>query len=98
MTVVGAKLVLVHPDLLGKAWEAAKKAGVSKDQLFLFSDQESAPIDGVRDWRSMIAPPSEGDSWTWLSLSPEESLTQVATHDTLDGGLFLFPLPSVEER
>jgi len=75
----GAKLLLVHPTLVQPAIAAANRANLSTDRLFLFADQESAPVSGICDWRSMLASPVEGDSWQWKSLSPEEAVTQVAT-------------------
>jgi hypothetical protein len=74
-----AKLILVHPDLVPTALAAASKAGVSKSRLYLFSDQQHDPIDGVQDWRMMIGTEEEGMAWEWRKLSPEESITQTAT-------------------
>jgi 4-coumarate--CoA ligase len=75
----GTQLILVHPTVLETALEAASRAGLSKDRLFLFSDQELEPIQGVQDWRRMIGTEDEAEKWRWAKLSPEESRNTVAT-------------------
>jgi 4-coumarate--CoA ligase len=79
VTNTQAKLILVHPDLVKTAISAASLAGLSRDRLFLFSDQYHHAINGVMDWRTMIGTEVQGYSWHWMKLSPTESLTQVAT-------------------
>lgn len=79
LKTVEAKMVLVHPALIKTAKAAASQAGLSKDRLFLFSEKYYEPIEGVKDWRTMIGTEEEGASWTWKSLSPEESLSTIAT-------------------
>jgi 4-coumarate--CoA ligase len=75
----GANLILVHPDLVQTAKAAAKKANLSADRLFLFADQEVGTVDGIHDWREILASSADGNAWKWKSLSPEEAVTQVAT-------------------
>jgi hypothetical protein len=85
-----AKLILVHPDLIQTALAAASKAGVPKSRLYLFSDQQHDPIDGVQDWRTMIGTEQEGKNWEWRKLSPEESVTQTATVNFSSGYSLVF--------
>lgn len=75
----GAKMMLVHPTLVHTAIEAAKRTVLSTDMLFLFGDQESEPLNGIQDWRSMLSSPADADLWKWKSLSPEQAVKQVAT-------------------
>lgn len=79
MQDTNARIVLVHPALLQTARKAAKKAGIPESQLFLFSDTANPPIDGIRDWRSMLATPSEASSYKWQQYSPLQSQKQIAT-------------------
>ncbi|KAM5369315.1 hypothetical protein ACJZ2D_009034 [Fusarium nematophilum] len=74
-----AKAVLVHPKMLDTMLEAASKAGLSKDRIFQFSDTESPLHAGVKDWRVMLGTPTQGDSWQWPELSPQEATTTIAT-------------------
>ncbi|GES63234.1 acetyl-CoA synthetase-like protein [Aspergillus terreus] len=61
-----AKLLLVHPSLIDNAIEASRRAGLSKDRIFLFPDDApTGPIQGVHDWRTMIGTEEEGASWKW---------------------------------
>jgi hypothetical protein len=75
----GTQLILIHPTVLETALEAASRTGLSKDRLFLFSDQELQPIQGVQDWRRMIGTEDDAESWRWEKLSPEESSNTIAT-------------------
>ena len=74
-----AKTILVHPNLVKNAVAATKEAGLSKSRIFLFSDQESAPIDGVLDWRKMIGTSGQGERWQWDLFTPEQACTTIAT-------------------
>lgn len=72
-------MIFVHPELLTTALAAAKKAGVDKSRIFLFTDKFEQTIEGVKDWRTMLGSESEGANWRWKKLRPEEALTRVAT-------------------
>lgn len=79
MTNTSCQLLFVHPELLSTALAAAKKAGIDKSRIFLFTDKFEQPIDGIKDWRTMIGTEVEGDNWRWKKLRPEEAVTQIAT-------------------
>ncbi|KAG8532271.1 uncharacterized protein KY384_003912 [Bacidia gigantensis] len=65
MRDTSTRLVLVHPALLSTARKAAVKANIPDSALFLFSDSERASIDGIHDWRSLLAPEKEASLYTW---------------------------------
>lgn len=75
----GARVLLVHPSLLDTARKASKTAGLAEDRLYLFSDTENKPIDGIQDWRSMLGSAREASNYDWPRLSSSESKTQIAT-------------------
>ena len=75
----GARVLLVHPTLLNTARKASKAAGLAEDRLYLFSDTEHKPIDGVQDWRSMLGSPLDAASYNWPRLSNSEAKKQIAT-------------------
>ncbi|CAF9933856.1 MAG: hypothetical protein ALECFALPRED_005773 [Alectoria fallacina] len=75
----GARVLLVHPTLLDTARKASKAAGLSKDSLYLFSDAEHKPMDGIQDWRSMLGSPRDASRYNWPRLSSSESKKQIAT-------------------
>lgn len=79
MKNTGARVVLVHPTLLSTARQAAKAAGLSDSNLYLFSDTEHEPIDGIKDWRAMLGTPSEASRYQWPRLDGELSTKQIAT-------------------
>lgn len=74
-----AKILLTHPSLAKTALAAANQVGLSRNQIFLFSDSEIASHEGIQDWRCLLGDPLEGTSYIWPKLSPEESHTTVAT-------------------
>ena len=74
-----AQIVLVHPTLLDATRKAAKSVGLADDKLFLFSDVEHDPMDGIKDWRSMLASSEEAASYDWPRLTGQEAKKQVAT-------------------
>lgn len=78
IAILQPKVLLVHPSLLETAKKAAKKAGLSEGQLYLFADREVPSVGVVRDWRTILGTPEEGNNWQWKKLSPEEAQTQVA--------------------
>jgi len=75
----GATVILSHPTLAKTAVAAARKAGLPEGRVFLFSDEENAPMDGVKDWRSMLGTAEEGERYSWHRMSEEEALQTVAT-------------------
>jgi 4-coumarate--CoA ligase len=79
ITNTEAKVILAHPTMIKTALAAAARTGLPKSRIFQFSDSENPPLDGVSDWRSLIGTPSEGSSYSWPKLSPEESVNTVAT-------------------
>ena len=70
---------MVHPTLLDTARKASKTAGLTEERLYLFSDAENAPVDGIQDWRSMLGNPRDASRYDWPRLSSSESKKQVAT-------------------
>ncbi|KAK5003756.1 hypothetical protein LTR28_009779, partial [Elasticomyces elasticus] len=74
----GARLILVEPAFIKTVLEAADKAGFPRERIFLFSDVECEPIEGVQDWRSMIGSVQASQNWQWRRMSPEESKTRTA--------------------
>lgn len=82
MTLTNAKCLLVHPDLVERDLEAAKKAGtITPDRIFQFTDGPEPCKEklGVKDWRHLLGSEAEADRYRWTELSPEESVNTVAT-------------------
>ena len=77
MKTIDAALVLVHPTLFETGLKAAKQAGLPKDRIFQFSDEEQHPKDGVKDWRSICVSEVESQSWKWDSLKGEPATKQI---------------------
>ncbi|GME22541.1 4-coumarate-ligase [Neofusicoccum parvum] len=75
----GAQVLLVHPSLVKNAIAAGRKAGLTTDRIFLFSDLEHGKIDGVRDWRNMIGSSEEADRYQWKRMTGDESKRTIAT-------------------
>lgn len=65
MKILDAAIVLIHPSLLGTGLKAAKEAGIPESHIFVFSDEPGESIEGIRDWREMLAPAIEADDWQW---------------------------------
>lgn len=78
MKTINAALVLVHPTLLAVAVKAAKRVGIPTDRLYQFSDTKCHTIDGIRDWRTILASESEARLWAWDSLDGEKSCNTIA--------------------
>lgn len=70
---------MVHPTLLDTAQKAVKAVGFPEDKIYLFSDTEHKPIDGVQDWRSMLGSSRDISRYDWPRLSSSESKKQIAT-------------------
>ncbi|EME41195.1 hypothetical protein DOTSEDRAFT_73577 [Dothistroma septosporum NZE10] len=82
MTLTNAKCLLVHPDLVERDLEAAKKAGtITPDRIFQFTDDAQPCKEklGVKDWRHMLGSEEEAKNYRWTSLSARESETTIAT-------------------
>jgi 4-coumarate--CoA ligase len=73
-----ASLLLVHPTLLSTALAAASKANLPKSRILLFSEEESPTIQGVQDWRTMIASIGEAEKWEWEMLNGKEARKRTA--------------------
>lgn len=65
--------------MINTALAAASTAGVPFCRVFHFSDSYCHPVNGIKDWTSMIATLEEGRHYIWNKLTPEESETTVAT-------------------
>ncbi|KAL2354687.1 4-coumarate-CoA ligase [Cryomyces antarcticus] len=74
----GAKAILVDPTLLEVMLAAADKLKFPRNRIFLFSDHERQPVDGVQDWRTMLGSSQEAERWQWHSMSRKESQTRTA--------------------
>ncbi|KAF2646696.1 4-coumarate-CoA ligase 2 [Massarina eburnea CBS 473.64] len=72
------KVILVEPPLLPSLLLAASKTNFPRGRIFLFSDKETGPIDGIRDWRALLASTSTANAWKWDILDAERSRTTVA--------------------
>ncbi|KAJ6164087.1 hypothetical protein N7470_002759 [Penicillium chermesinum] len=74
----GAKAILVHPSLVQNVVEAGARAGLPRDRIFQFSDHFCSPVDGVLDWRHLLASEEEALSWKWDDLG-EDAKSTIAT-------------------
>lgn len=73
------RVVLVHPLLLKTAQDAAKIAGLPQGYLYLFDDEATESIHGVKDWRSFVGTLEEGEKYQWTKLDTESSKKTLAT-------------------
>ncbi|KAF3764411.1 4-coumarate-CoA ligase 2 [Cryphonectria parasitica EP155] len=80
MQNLGAKVLLVQPELLGPALEAASQAGIPRGRIFQFTDDEVPTRQGIADWRSsMVGTAAQGNAYQWPRFSVDEAKTAVAT-------------------
>ena len=79
MKDTGAKVVLVHPVFLENVRTAARQAGLSDENLLLFSDTENDQIGRIGDWRSILPPEREVMARSWPTLSSSSARNTVAT-------------------
>lgn len=86
----GAKVMLVDPLLLRTALEAADKAKFPQDRIFLFSDDECSPSQGLKDWRTVLGSPEESEKWQRKSFTVEESKNRTAVLNYSSGYVRLF--------
>lgn len=75
----GAVAILAHPSMVKNAVEAAKAAGLPKERIYQFDDKPCTTLEGVKDWREMLASPEEAESYQWRRLRGDESVKTVAT-------------------
>lgn len=73
------RVVLVHPLLLKTAQDAAKIAGLPQGYLYLFDDEATESIHGVKDWRSFVGTLEKGEKYQWTKLDTESSKKTLAT-------------------
>ena len=78
MGILEAAVVFIHPALLETGVDAARQAGIPKDRLFQFDDSICETVDGVRDWRSIVATEEESDTWQWDDLGDKAPTTIAA--------------------
>ena len=78
MKILDAACIFIHPSLLETGLAAAKAAGISKARTFIFSDSRSETLEGVRDWRDMLASEDEAKKWTWDPLEGKAAEETVA--------------------
>lgn len=81
MKLTEVKCLLTHPSLIERDLEAAKKAELSTDRIFQFTDDPEPlkEVSGVRDWRHMLGSEKEAENFRWRELTPQESENTVAT-------------------
>lgn len=81
MKLTEVKCLLTHPSLIEKDLEAAKKAGLSLDRIFQFTDDPKplAEVSGVKDWRYMLGSEKQAENYRWRELSPQEAQKTIAT-------------------
>lgn len=72
------RLVLVHPSLLSTAREAAQKAKLPASSLYIFSDTPEASVDGIKDWRSILASSGAAASYRWPAFDGAAAKSQIA--------------------
>lgn len=65
--------------MVPNAIAAATAAGVPKERIFQFNDEPCPPLDGIKDWREMIASPQDAERYQWKRLRGEEAVRTVAT-------------------
>ncbi|KAJ0413946.1 hypothetical protein BJY00DRAFT_319305 [Aspergillus carlsbadensis] len=80
-------VILVHPSLVGIAVKAAGGVGLSRDRIFLFSDDATAGLHcsdfpDVSNWKRMVASEAKGAAWKWDELSGE-SITSSSAASTI---------------
>ncbi|KAL8865662.1 MAG: hypothetical protein Q9174_006769, partial [Haloplaca sp. 1 TL-2023] len=74
-----ASILLAHPDVISTALTAAQRAGLSKDRVFLFSDDPNTKINGVEDWRSILGDEDAARSYVFQPLPGNQAQKTIAT-------------------
>ncbi len=80
--------MLVDPSLLDIALQGAEKAGFPKDRIYLFNDEECQSTNGLKDWRALLGPSEETQSWRRMSTEESKTRTAVLNYSS---GYFHFP-------
>lgn len=75
----GAKLLLVEPMFVDIVLQAADKAGLPRDRIYLFSDKPCETTQGVKDWHTLLSSEQDAKQWTWHRMGVEESRSSTAT-------------------
>ena len=78
MKILNAAAVFIHPDLLETGLKAANEAGIPKSHTFILSDTPCDTMQGIRDWRSMLASEEDAGRWQWDSLQGKAAETTIA--------------------
>ncbi|KIX91959.1 uncharacterized protein Z520_12348 [Fonsecaea multimorphosa CBS 102226] len=63
----GARAVFAHPSLIEKTVDAAQRAGLSREQVFQFSDRPCTSLHGIQDWREIAVSTPE---YAWEPTGP----------------------------
>ncbi|KAF1967444.1 4-coumarate:coenzyme A ligase [Bimuria novae-zelandiae CBS 107.79] len=72
------KVILDEPPLLETLLEAANKMSFPTDSVFLFSDKETGPLNGIKDWRSFLPSIAQAEAWKWHHMDANDSHTMIA--------------------
>lgn len=78
MENTGAKVMLVDPQLLDTALDAAKDCDFPTARMFLFDDVPCQSMSSIRDWRSFLGTYEEARIWRWYSMSAGEAQQKTA--------------------
>lgn len=70
-----AKALLVHPKMVKNAILAAEEAGLPKNRIFQFDDENCEEFDGVRDWTTILGSPEEAKTLQWKRLGVDSTTT-----------------------
>ncbi|KAL1852991.1 hypothetical protein Plec18167_005649 [Paecilomyces lecythidis] len=73
-----ATVFLVHPSILEKGLEAARRVNFPLDRIYQFSDNESDIGSTAKDWKSILASEEESSQWSWDPLLGDTSSKTVA--------------------
>lgn len=63
-----ARVMFVHPSLIQTAVEACRGVGLPKNRIFQFPDRPCSTVDGILDWREILASEEEANTWKWDDL------------------------------
>ena len=79
MSNTHTRLILVHPSLLSTARKAAQKASLPASSLYTFADTPEAEVDGIKDWRSILASSRDASSYRWPAFDGAAAKSQIAS-------------------
>ncbi|KAL8688569.1 MAG: hypothetical protein Q9224_004850 [Gallowayella concinna] len=74
----GAQLLLAYPTLLDTACDAATRAALSRHRILLFSEKETAPVNGIPDWHTILGSNAEAERYQWISMEKDEATRTIA--------------------